>query len=382
MIGIFIGIASVVALISLSEGLQNNLNEQFELLGADLIYIYPGSSMMSIGTSTDSLSEHDLELIRRVPGVSLASAMSSKISKIKYRDEIKYTFVVGLLTDESQDILLKEGGISIEKGQKEFKKNDMYKVAIGHLLAEGDFFDKPVDVGDTLIINDKKFKVIGIVSKIGNPSDDSQIYIPIDAMNDVFGVKENEYIAVMAKVKGGTDVEKVAEDITKRMRRDRGLSEGDEDFQVTTSEQIRESANSILTILQAIVVAIGGISLIVGGVGIMNSMYTSVLERTQEIGVMKAIGAKNSDILTLFLIESGIIGLVGGAIGCILGGSLAKIIEFIGSSSSAESLFKASITPELILGALGFSFIVGCFFGVLPARQASKLKPVEALRYE
>ena len=123
------------------------------------------------------------------------------------------------------------------------------------------------------------------------------------------------------------------------------------------------------------------IAIIVGGIGIMNTMYTSVLQRTRDIGIMKAIGAKNSDILLIFLIESGILGLVGGAIGILIGVALSKLVEFA-SFQSGITLFQAYFPWYLIAGALAFSFIVGVLSGILPARQASKLKPVDALRYE
>ncbi|HIE33536.1 MAG TPA: FtsX-like permease family protein [Candidatus Altiarchaeales archaeon] len=149
-----------------------------------------------------------------------------------------------------------------------------------------------------------------------------------------------------------------------------------------TTEQVRETVNSILLVIQIVVIGIAAISLIVGGVGIMNSMYTSVLERTREIGVMKAIGARNSDIMLLFLIESGIIGLVGGIIGCLIGVGLAKGVEFVATQELSTAILKASITPGLIIGALIFSFMVGCISGLLPAKGAAEMNPIDALRYE
>lgn len=381
VLGIVIGITAVVVLVSLSSGFQNALNKQFELLGTNIIYIYPGSAFgPALGSTT--MSDHDLDLIKRVHGVDLAGGTSFKISKIKYKNEIKYTYVIGLMTDESQDILLEQSNIKITGTQKRFKPNDMYKVAVGYLLTEGEFFDKPIKVGDNLFINDKKFQVIGTVSRIGNPSDDSQVYVPIKALNEVFNIKENEFAAIMVRVKDGWDVNKVAEAIKKELRSDRGLKEGEEDFQVVTLEQMREIFSNVFFAVQVIVIGIAAISLIVGGFNIMNSMYTSVLERTQEIGVMKAVGARNGDVLTLFLIESGTIGLLGGTIGCILGVGIAKAIEEIVTKEVEGLVFEAAITPELVFFALGFSFLVGSISGVLPAKQAAELKPTDALAYE
>ncbi|MFH0860148.1 MAG: ABC transporter permease [Candidatus Altiarchaeota archaeon] len=381
MIGIFIGIAAVVSLISLGEGLQNAINEQFEMLGSNYVMIMPGGNWgMTSGSS--KLMEKDLKLIRNVRGVSMAAGSMAKTAKLKYKDEIKYYFVIGFPTDDSQDIWLKGSGIKVIEGQKEFKPSDRYKAALGYLYAKGDVFDRPVNVGDTLYIQDQKFDVVGRISEIGNPSDDSQIYIPTQTFKDMFGIKEDEYMVIMARTKENFDPADVAEDIEKTLRRSRGLKEGEEDFQVLTTEQMKESVGTVLDTVNAILLGIAAISLIVGGIGIMNSMYTSVLERTQEIGVMKAIGAKNSDVLKLFLIESGIMGMVGGAVGIIIGVGLGKSVEYATSQTSSGALLKADISWQLIVGALAFSFIVGCVSGVMPARQASRLKPVDALRYE
>ena len=380
MIGIFIGIAAVVSLISLSDGMQKAINEQFELLGANIIYVTPGS-IYGPGGGTSMLTKHDLDLVKRVHGVDLAGGYSSKIAKVKFKNEVRYTWISGIMTDESQDILLEQTGIRIVKGQEKFKPNDRYKAAVGYLIWNDKFFDGAVDVNDNIFINDKKFEVVGLVSRIGNRQDDSSIWIPMDTAKELFGIQD-EYMAILARVKGSYDVNKVAENIKKKLRRDRRQKKGEEDFQVMTTEQVRETVNSILLVIQIVVIGIAAISLIVGGVGIMNSMYTSVLERTREIGVMKAIGARNSDIMLLFLIESGIIGLVGGIIGCLIGVGLAKGVEFVATQELSTAILKASITPGLIIGALIFSFMVGCISGLLPAKGAAEMNPIDALRYE
>ncbi len=379
MIGIFIGIAAVVSLISLGEGMKNAINEQFEIFGGNVVYITPGMAL-GISPGASKLTEHDFNLIKRVHGVDIASGVLSRGAKVKFRDDVGYTFVIGIMTDDSQDLFIKQGGMNVEKGQKRFKPDDKYKVAIGYLIEKGDFFDKPVSVGNKLEINDREFDVTATMSKIGNPQDDTQMYIPIDIARELFGVKD-EYTAILAKTKGGFDTTDVAEDIKEKLRRDRNLKKGEEDFQVMTTEQLRESVGFILDAVQIVLVGIAAISLLVGGVGIMNTMYTSVIERTNEIGIMKAIGARNSDVMIIFLFESGTLGLVGGVIGCIFGIGLSKTVEYIAISQGYEIL-KASVSIELILGSLLFSFILGCISGVLPARQASNLKPVDALRYE
>ncbi len=381
MTGIFIGIAAVVSLISLGDGMQNAINEQFELLGTNLVYVMPGGSMMSMGGGSAKLSQQDVDLIRKIRGVELAAGMTSKIAKVKYDGQVKYTQVSGLDKDKMTHDLLFEGtGIKIEKGQKWFKPADTYKAVVGYGIGNGDFFKKPVGVGDKIYINDRKFDVAATVSKIGNPQDDSSIYIPLDVAKDIFGIGD-DFIVVMARVNAGYEPSEVADDIKKTLRKDHGLDEGDEDFTVMTMDQIMDSAGIVLDATKWFLVAIAGISLFVGGVGIMNTMYTAVLERTREIGVMKAVGAKNEDITLLFMIESGTFGLVGGAIGCLIGAGLSKAVELAAVASGID-LLEAHITPALIIGALSFSFLVGCFSGFFPAKQAEKLNPVDSLRYE
>jgi putative ABC transport system permease protein len=187
----------------------------------------------------------------------------------------------------------------------------------------------------------------------------------------------------MARVKDNYIPGDVAENIKEKLRKHRNVKEGEEDFTVQTSQELLDSVGVILDAVQWFLIGIAAISLLVGGIGIMNTMYTSVLERTREIGVMKAIGARNGDITILFLIEAGVLGMAGGLIGCLLGVTLSKTVEILSAGALANStLVKAYVSAELIAGALLLSFIVGCVSGVLPARQAANLKPVDALRYE
>jgi putative ABC transport system permease protein len=173
----------------------------------------------------------------------------------------------------------------------------------------------------------------------------------------------------------------VAEDVEKNLRRERDEEIGEETFSVETPEQLLESFASVLSIVQAILVGIAAISLIVGAVGIMNTMYTAVLERTKEIGIMKSIGAKNSAIQAIFLIESGLLGLVGGIIGIIIGLGLSKLVEVIANQAWGAAITVA-MPAWLILGALAFAFLLGMGSGFFPARHASLQNPVDSLQYE
>lgn len=379
MIGIFIGIAAVVALISVTLGLQKSIQEQFETMGANKLIIMPGGGMMGV-TSAEKLTPEDLDAIRKTKGVDLAAEMIFSTTLVKFEDKAKQTFVIGLPTDETAKIMEDMGGFKVEKGRG-LKDGDREKVVIGYLVAkENGLFENEVSLRDKLIIEEREFKVIGIMKQLGNPSDDSQIYVPLDTAKEILG-KEDEIDTIYVQVKSGFAPDEVGENIKEELRDLRNEKEGEETFSVQTFEQLMETFGNILSIIQVVLVGIAAISLLVGGIGIMNTMYMSVIERTREIGIMKAIGARNIDIMTLFLFESGLLGIAGGAIGIAIGIGIGKAVEII-AMSFALGMLKASFPWYLILGALAFSFIVGVISGVLPAVRASKLKPVDALRYE
>jgi putative ABC transport system permease protein len=182
------------------------------------------------------------------------------------------------------------------------------------------------------------------------------------------------------KVKDQNLMAVTQEDISKLLRKERNVKVGEEDFTVQTPQKTLETLKSTLFAIQLFVIIIAMISLLVGGIGIMNTMYTAVLERSKEIGIMKSIGARNSTIFVIFFIESGLLGMVGGIIGILLGLAFAYGLAFIGRVALGSELIQATISVWLLVGALAFSFILGTFFGVLPAYNASRLNPVDSLR--
>jgi len=199
--------------------------------------------------------------------------------------------------------------------------------------------------------------------------------------DQLFGTK-NEYSTILVKVSPNVKPADLAETLKKKLRRERREKVGEESFQVQTSDQILKSVNTVLSVINSVLIAIASIALFVGGVGIMNTMYTSILERTKDIGIMKSIGAKDSQILSIFLFEAGIYGFIGGAIGVILGYSISKGAEYVTVMVLQQELLVIHYDPVLIIGALSFSSILGILSGILPARQAANLEPIEALRYE
>ena len=252
---------------------------------------------------------------------------------------------------------------------------------IGYTLANKEVFGKKMRIGNKVVLDDVKFDIVGVLKRVGDPFADSGIIIS-EADARLLLNESEAYSYLIAQSAKTENPEVVGKRIEKAIRRDRHQKEGKEDFKVETASDLIASFNVVLNIIQVVFVGIAAISLLVGGIGIMNTMFTAVLERTREIGVMKAIGARNSDVLGLFLIESGLLGLAGGVIGVILGAAISKGVEFGANTAFGPGTIHASFPPALIIGALLFSFVIGAISGVLPARRASKLKPVEALRYE
>jgi putative ABC transport system permease protein len=388
IIGIVIGIAAVVALISLGQGVKKVITDEFVKIGTDKIFVFPAGGFSSgppgSAAGINPLTEHDIEVIRRSKGVNEVSGVLDKPAKIVFDRNTYFSTVLGIPLDDSSKLLTEAYNFDYVKGRP-LKSGDKYKITIGHDIANNKIFGKNVNVGDRLNIDGQDFEVVGEIGAIGDPGVDQGILMPQDTATILFnattplGKEESE---ILVKVNPGVDPAVVADNIQKDLRRSRNVKEGEEDFTIQTTSQLISSFNVILNALLGIVIGIALISLFVGGVGIMNTMYTAVLQRTNEIGVMKAIGAKNSDILKIFLIESGMLGLIGGVIGVIIGMGLSAAVAFIGRTFLNTILLEAYFPWYLIVGALLFAFIVGALSGALPAIQASKQNPVEALRYE
>lgn len=382
MVGIFIGIAAVVALISLSQGLQNAIALQFVKLGSDkLIVQAAGFGYGPPGTSVSNpLTIDDKKAVEKVKGVDTAVGRLVKNTKIEFKKEIKYGYAASVPdgnNNEELDLVIEANDYEIEEGRL-LKKGDKYNVMVGSSFTE-DYFDHPIELRSKLKISGHDFDVAGILKKSGNPQQDLSIVVPESMLRGVLDL-EDEYDVIVLKIEAGEDIAAVEQRVKKELRMSRNVEEGKEDFTVESPGSILQALNTILAVVQGVLVGIASISLIVGGIGIMNTMYTAVLERTREIGIMKALGARRRSILFLFLIESGFLGLVGGVIGVGLGMAVSKLVEIIAFSIYGTYLIQASFNLWIILGALLFAFSLGAASGVFPAKQAAELPPVEALR--
>ena len=373
ILGIVIGVAAIIALITVSYGMQNSIEEQFEMFGTNRIMIAPQGFMGSGAMGAGGLTEDDVDTLESISEYEYVSSFLMKVSQVEYHNEILFPIVVGMSPDDFEEVYV-DMGIDVEDGRM-LRNGDGYSVVIGYRVA-GDMFEDELRVKNKIKINGEDFRVVGIMEEIGNPEDDNQLIIPLDTMRDLYD-EPDKVDMIFAQAKPGVDMEALQEKTERKLERARG----DENFQVISPAQLAEQIGQILGIIQFILVGIAAISLIVGGIGILNSMYTSVLERTKEIGIMKSVGARNSDILLMFLVESGLIGLIGGVFGVLLGTGMALAVGFI-ASQSGFAMLKISIDYKILIFGLLFAVIVGMVSGAMPAYKASKLKPVDALRYE
>ncbi len=378
LIGIFIGIAAVVALISIGQGMQNAINEEFSKAGADRITIQPAGGFGGMYVS-EKLYHSDVDVVNRVKSVEFAAGVIVQTGRVKYKGETEGASIFGIGSDEETRRFIENVDFFLVEEGRQFKSIDNNVAILGSNVA-ADRFDREILLGEKITVEDKEFKVIGIQKKSGSPMHDNMVRITTESAQELFDLKKTEEVSmIFAKIKPGIDPSVAADDVREALRKDHDVKEGQEDFVVITAEQMIEGFNNILLVVQVVLVGIAAISLIVGGIGITNTMYTSVVERTREIGIMKAVGAKNSDIISIFLMESAMLGFFGGMLGIIIGLSVSKAIE-IAAVYSGINVLKAYFGYELIVGALIFSITVGVISGVLPAKNASKLNPVDALR--
>ncbi len=378
VLSILIGIMAIFALISFGIGIQKYVDDVAKEAGADKLFIQ--AKGYGAVDDTFAISSQDLNIIKKVKGVENAVGLYMKVGEIKFKDEGEYHFIMGM-DPKDNDFVQESFGIEMFKGRS-LKKGELGKITVGYNYQFKDkVFSRPIDVGDKVLINDAPFEVVGITTQIGNPEDDANIYMTEDAMTLLFPELKDRYSLVIANAESSINPGELAEKVSERLRKFKDQEKGKEDFEVQTFEDAIKTFTSVIGIINGVLILIALISVLVASVNIMNTMYTAVLERTKEIGTMKAIGATNAEIRDIFVIESGMLGITGGILGILLGYLVAKT----GGSIAAGAGFSAlqPVFPlSLIFGCLLFSVSIGALSGLFPAIQASKQKPVDALRYE
>lgn len=374
LLGIIVGIGAVVALISLGNGMEAAISDALESFGPNKVYVAPNSISGGFGPMGfgEVLTEKDLETIRNVKNVKFAIPVLVKTLPVGYEEKNKILTIMGIPPKESKEFFSDIQSIELSAGRF-ISEGEKYTIAAGYLI-EKDTYSEDVKLKSKFTIKDTDFRVVGFLKKIGNPQDDSQLYLSIDTLREITDDPEG-ITAIM--VEAYENPNQVAKDIEKKLDKEHG----EDTMMVMTTEQVQEQIQSIFGVMSIVLGGIASISLVVAGFGIMNTMLMSVLERTREIGIMKAIGATNRKIMMVFLIETATLGLIGGILGILFGS-----IVYFGISYAATNFLGVTlsmfISPSLMVLALLFSMFVGIASGLYPAWRASKLNPVEALRYE
>lgn len=383
MIGVFIGIAAVVSLISLGEGLRMAITSQFGFLGTDVLSVQASGMGLAgpPGTAVATPLTDDLaDKLAKVDGVEAAINRYIKTGTLEFNDVQGIGMAMSMPSGDDRKVVEEMLNVNTEQGRL-LKDSDTRKVLLGFDFTNPDNWGgKGIKAGDRVLISGITYEVIGIMSKKGSFLLDNAVIINEETLLDDFG-DDGTVNVIGVKVKDESMIDEVKEDIERLLRKERNVKKGEENFEVQSPQKILESLNSALFAVQLFVYIIAAISLLVGGIGIMNTMYTSVLERTKDIGIMKSIGAKNSNIFTLFFIESGLMGIVGGIVGIILGLVFAYGLAAVGRAILGMDIIQAHASVLLIFGALAFSFLVGLVAGLTPALQAAKKHPVDALRF-
>lgn len=373
-LGIMIGVLSVVMLIALGLGLKNYIQQQFESMGSNLIIVMPGSELGEGGlqsfstsfTSAMRFDERDIISLQRIRELDYVVPAFSRSTIVEANGKEVLASVMGTNGEmfELMDVKAEYGRVfSVSEGEKRIKD-----VVLGSFVAEDLFGDKQYAVGKRVRISNQRYQVIGVSESKGDPDVDRGIIMPYKT---TFGSlnPDKEFYTIMLGVNSEDMIpeakSRVEEVLTKRYDED--------EFSVSEQSELLDIVNQIFGMINMVLVAIGSISLVVGGIGIMNIMYANVTERIKEIGIRRALGATRRDILYQFLSESLLLSLFGGLLGIVI----ASLIVFV-----VRPFFPLEINLFSVILAVGISSGIGIFFGVFPARKASKLTPIDAIRYE
>lgn len=376
-LGILIGVLSVVLIVAFGLGLKKSINEQFESLGSNQLILFPGK-VISNGRFTGGASavgairfdERDIASLKRIRDLKYVIPALSKSIDVSGngRTESGSLYIAGYEIFDARNLVPSAGSLFTREDSDKRKK----VVVLGGVIAEK-LFDEPQNAIGKIVKTDKQsFRVVGVLEKkggggFGGPDFDSFIYLPYKTGYIFNPDKKFLSIILVADPSVSTDTAKkeISQTLLRRYKED--------DFSIVELAEIQKAVTDIFGVLNIVLVGIAAISLVVGGIGIMNIMYVTVSERTKEVGVRRALGARQSDILAHFLIEAIILSVFGGLLGLLLA---AGIVEGV------QRFFPAYISFESVFLALGVSSVIGIVFGVFPARRASQLSPIEAIRYE
>ena len=380
MLGIIIGVAAVIALVSIGNGVKQDIQNSISSLGSNLLMVMPGAprtpGVRPSAGSMKSLKVSDYEAIAKLDGVKAASPMTNGSYVVIYQNKNWTTSVSGVSYNylDVNNWSMKSGRFLSEKNVQ----NRERVAVVGKTVVKNLFGDED-PVGAEIRVKNIPFRIIGVLNSkgsgaMGNDQDDMVIIPYTTAMERVEGIDYLRMIYVVGKDENGID--RLQSDIENLLRVRHGIKDTNlDDFNIQNMNSIMETMEETTGTLTLFLGAVAAISLVVGGIGIMNIMLVSVTERTREIGVRKALGATYSVIVTQFLIEAVVISLMGGIIGIILGIGSSKLIGMASGMSTVISI------PTIVM-SFAFSMAIGLIFGIYPARKAAKLNPIDALHYE
>ena len=364
MLGVVIGVAAIVALTSIVDGASQGINKSLATLGTNQLNI--------TAMAPDALSEQDAYALAELDGVSVMFVQTQNEGTIATDDKRVNARLVGV---SSQYFAAVKPDIALGSYLSDSKFAATSKDVVFGADAANDLGLTDDMLGETVKLNGQDFRLVGVLDDQAGFGTSGRVYVTLDAARKLFS--QYPYVSsivVQAETPEAVDALQIASDRLLRERYGLGV-DTEARYSITNQASLIAAVSSITDTLGLLLTGIAGISLVVGGIGIMNIMLVSVRERTREIGVRRAIGAKQSNILTQFLIEAIVLSLAGGVVGLILGEIAAYFLAIIGD-------WVFSIQLETVLLALGFSLVVGVLFGVWPARTAAKLEPIDALRFE
>jgi putative ABC transport system permease protein len=380
MLGIVIGVASVVLMVSMGNSFQNYILTQIESIGTNTLDVIP-TGFEKFGGNLESLTYEDFMAVRGLSTVEHASPVIIVGKTVSYRDEEITPMVPGAYKEFAMNY-----GMTIGEGRMLDDSDDQgaRSVAVLGSKAAEDLFGDANPLGKKIKVGEASFTVVGVLASKGSAllqQMDSVVLLPFSSARAITGQKHLSFITL--KTKG--DPQLTQEDITLLLRQRHGINNpandpDKDDFIARSAEQVTGIVNSVTLGLTVFLSLVAGISLLVGGIGIMNIMLVSVTERTREIGLRKAVGARKRDILLQFLLEAVALTLTGGIIGIILGIGFGWLLAMLANSALGQFSFVLSL-PAILL-AIGMAVSTGLIFGMYPARRAANLSPMEALRYE
>ena len=384
ILGIVIGVAAVIAMISLGRGAENTITGSIQGIGTNLVFVFRGGSDEVRNPKPITLGDADaISDPFQAPSVAAVAPLLQGQAKVSYGGESTSTTITGITPD--YEFVRNR---TVTEGEYINEAHNLGKASvalIGIDTAENLFGRTAGLIGETLRIEGQPFRIIGVLEERGGSSfnnEDDVIQVPIStARTRLLRRSSSDRVDIlMVQAVSADAVPQASQEIAQILRTRHRTEIGADDFTILTQQDFLATAQTITGVLTIFLGGIAAISLLVGGIGIMNIMLVSVTERTREIGLRKALGARKTDILIQFLTESSVLSLIGGLIGILLGWAISVLVGRIAAANDAQ--ITPSIGIDVILIATLFSTAVGLFFGLYPANRASNLEPVEALRYE